>query len=335
MDTAKYSFKQLDESNSDVITELFASVFTKEPWNDDWSDENQLRAYIHDLVGQDNSLTFGLYEGNELTGVSMGHIKHWYTGTEYFIDELCISTSKQGQGIGTIFVGEIEKACREMGLTHLYLLTNKDAPAYKFYKKQDFYEAESTVAFSKDLRYFSTKPFETERLICRPFKHEDLEDMFKNWAADPNIQHEYGEPVYETVPQVRELLEKYIESYKNPDFYRWAIVEKSCGENIGQIAFCKVYPDCRTAEIEYCIGKRFWGKGYAGEALAGLIDFTFKNTDFLKLEAYHRVENTKSGRVLEKSQMYITDTVERFARENVSPHGEVCYCIDKDTYENK
>lgn len=152
MDTTKYSFKRLDESNSDIIRKLFASVFTKEPWNDDWSDENQLRSYIHDLIGQDNSLTFGLYEGNELIGISMGHIKHWYTGTEYFIDELCISTENQGQGIGTLFVTEIENACRELGLTHLFLLTGKDVPAYKFYKKQGFFEAESMVAFAKDLK---------------------------------------------------------------------------------------------------------------------------------------------------------------------------------------
>lgn len=152
MNDTKYCFKRLNESNSGEIMELFVNVFTKEPWNDDWSDENQLRLYIHDLVGQDNSLTFGLYEGNELIGVSMGHIKHWYTGTEYYIDELCISTEKQGQGAGTLFVGEIEKTCGEMGLTHLFLLTGKDAPAFSFYKKQDFCVAESMVAFAKDLR---------------------------------------------------------------------------------------------------------------------------------------------------------------------------------------
>lgn len=152
MSMQKYIFKRLNESNSGEIRELFVNVFTKEPWNDDWSDENQLCAYIHDLVGQDNSLTFGLYEGNELIGISMGYIKHWYTGTEYYIDELCISTEKQGHGIGTLFVGEIEKACRDMGLTHLFLLTGKDAPAYKFYQKQGFFEYESTVAFGKDLR---------------------------------------------------------------------------------------------------------------------------------------------------------------------------------------
>lgn len=183
------------------------------------------------------------------------------------------------------------------------------------------------------MQHFGTKTFETARLICRQFIPEDYKDMFKNWAADPDIQCEYGKPVYCTVSQVKDLLAQYIDSYRKPDFYRWAIVEKSGGENIGQIAFCRVYSDCKTAEIEYCIGKSFWGNGYAGEALAGLIDFTFKNTDFLKLEAYHRSENIKSGRVLEKSQMHITDTVERFAREKISPIGEVCYCIHKEDYK--
>lgn len=183
------------------------------------------------------------------------------------------------------------------------------------------------------MRHVGTKAFETERLICRPFRREDCGDMFRNWASDPNIQLEYGEPVYSTAEQVGGLLEKYIKGYENPDFYRWAIIEKSSGENIGQTAFCKVWSDCNTAEVEYCIGACFQGKGYAGEALKGLISHTFKSTDFLKLEAYHRIENTKSGRVLEKSAMTVTDTVERFLREKVSPHNEVCYCITKDMYE--
>lgn len=182
------------------------------------------------------------------------------------------------------------------------------------------------------MQHLGTKAFETNRLICRPFIAEDYEDMYRNWIANPNIQYEYGEPVYTDVPQVKGLLAKYISSYQKPNYYRWAIIEKSSNENIGQIAFCRVYSDCQTAEIEYCIGEPFWGNGYAGEALAGLIDFTFRNTDFLKLEAYHRSENIKSGRVLEKSAMYITDTVERFIRERKLPIGEVCYCINRDTY---
>ena len=90
-----------------------------------------------------------------------------------------------------------------------------------------------------------------------------------------------------------------------------------------------MYPELQTAEIEYCIGQAFWGNGYAGEALNALIGFMFQQGDFIKLEAYHRAENIRSGRVLEKSVMRITDTVERFRRENTQPHGEVCYCITK------
>lgn len=182
------------------------------------------------------------------------------------------------------------------------------------------------------MQHFGTKTFETSRLICRQFILEDCEDMFNNWASNPHIQFEYGESVYTNIVQVKDLLIKYIENYQQPDFYRWAIVEKLSKKNIGQIAFCRVYPDCQTAEIEYCIGESFWGNGYACEALTGLIDFTFKNTDFIKLEAYHRSENIKSGRVLEKSVMHITDTVERFVRKKNLPHDEVCYCINKDTY---
>lgn len=179
------------------------------------------------------------------------------------------------------------------------------------------------------MQHTGTIPFETPRLLCRPFETDDLDDMFSLWASDPDVQLEYGEPVYSDIAQVRELLDRYISGYNSPTQYRWAIIEKKSGRNIGQIAFCKVFPDCSTAEIEYCIGKNFWGNGYAGEALEGLISFAFKSTPFLRLEAFHRKENTKSGRVLEKSKMHLTDTVERFRRAAAAPEGEVCYCIEK------
>ena len=165
--------------------------------------------------------------------------------------------------------------------------------------------------------------------MCRPFRYSDADDMLRNWAADPDIQTEYGEPVYTDIEQLKGLLDRYVSPDGEKSGYRWAIIEKSSGENIGQIAFCKIWKDCLTAEVEYCIGKHFWGRGYAGEALDGLIGYAFSNTPFVKLEAYHRAENAKSGRVLEKSRMHITQTVQRFVREGILPEGEICYCIEK------
>ena len=141
--------KKLSINDKEAIKELFTDVFTGEPWNDDWSDGEQLDLYIEDLCGQGYSLTFGLYDGGELIGISMGDIKHWFRGTEYLINELCIKTDRQGTGAGTFFLTEIEKAVKEMGIKQIFLLTGRDVPAYNFYKKNGYVEESNTVPLSK------------------------------------------------------------------------------------------------------------------------------------------------------------------------------------------
>ena len=147
----QYQLKRIGPGEKEAIKEVFVSVFTREPWNDDWSDEMQLDLYITDLIGQNYSLTYGLYEKDELIGISLGYIKHWYTGTEYIIDELCIRREKQGSGAGTFFLQSIEEAIRELGLKQIFLQTEADVPAYRFYKKNGFTELEKHVSFAKEI----------------------------------------------------------------------------------------------------------------------------------------------------------------------------------------
>ncbi len=152
--------------------------------------------------------------------------------------------------------------------------------------------------------------------------------MLKNWISDPAVQNEYGEPVFTTEEDVQNLSNRYI-----TEPYRWAIYENNSNQCIGQIAFCKILDDVKTAEIEYCIGSDYQGNGYAGEALSAIIDYAFSQTDFKRLEAYHRAENPRSGRVLEKSSMHQTDTVERFRRVAITEHkNAVCYAITADEW---
>ena len=145
-----YTLKRLGPDDRETVKTLFAGVFTKEPWCDDWSDQEQLDLYIRDLTGQDYSLTYGLADdADELIGISLGYIKHWYSGTEYIINELCIRTDRQGTGAGTAFIREIEKAVRELGIKQIFLLTDSNVPAYAFYRKNGFAESKTCVALSK------------------------------------------------------------------------------------------------------------------------------------------------------------------------------------------
>ena len=137
--------------DKEIIKALFSDVFTNEPWNDDWSDQAQLDAYITDLTGQSYSLTFGFFEGERLVAVSMGHVKHWYTGTEYIVEEFCVDRTMQGQGIGSAFLKEIETYLAGKGITHFFLQTEDTVPAYSFYLKNGFQVMIGHVSFSKKI----------------------------------------------------------------------------------------------------------------------------------------------------------------------------------------
>lgn len=141
--------KELNTADIEAIKIFYSDVFTNEPWNDDWSNEDQLHRYIIDLTGNANSLTLALFLNSEMVGLCMGHIRHWFAGTEYQIDEFCISRNHQGVGLGTKFLKAIENELTDRGIKQMFLLTERSVPAYKFYKKNDFIELSDHVSFLK------------------------------------------------------------------------------------------------------------------------------------------------------------------------------------------
>ena len=84
-------------------------------------------------------------------GLSLGSIRHWWTGTEYVIDEFCVATSMQGQGRGTEFLAYIEASIKEKGIVHIFLQTERSVKAYQFYIKQGFQELPDHVSFWKEI----------------------------------------------------------------------------------------------------------------------------------------------------------------------------------------
>ncbi len=139
---------ELGLDNIEEIKKIFLKIFSAEPWNDCWEDK-QLHQYILELIGNSNSLSFGLYEGGTLIGISLGRIKHWCQGTEYWIDEFGILPEMQGQGFGSEFLKEIERALVKKGIPAIVLLTERTVPAYRFYQKCGFQEQEEQVLFAK------------------------------------------------------------------------------------------------------------------------------------------------------------------------------------------
>lgn len=144
--------KKISLDSIEVIKVVIREAFSNEPWNENWSDEQQLHSYILDLIDNKNSLSLGLYDNNKLIGVSLGRIKHWYAGTEYWIDDLAIIPDAQGHGYGAKFIDMIEDFIKEQDIVGIVLFTERDIPAYRLYIEKNFEEKKERVFFEKQLR---------------------------------------------------------------------------------------------------------------------------------------------------------------------------------------
>jgi aminoglycoside 6'-N-acetyltransferase I len=143
-----------------LMTDFFYTVFTGEPWNDDWSNTAQLDAYMTDLAGNANSLCYGFFEdgadgstggssGGQMLALAIGSIKHWFRGTEYAIDELCVRTDMQGKGIGSAFLEALQNELAAQDIHTIYLETDDWVPAFEFYKKRGFIHIKEHVSLYK------------------------------------------------------------------------------------------------------------------------------------------------------------------------------------------
>lgn len=143
--------KKLGITSIEDVKKLFLKVFTDEPWNDIW-DDNQINLYLDDLMNNNSSLPLGYYHEGQLIGLSLGYIFHWWQGTDYFVKELCIDNDFQNQGHGKAFLVLIEKYLKEHEITAYYLNTEKDVDAYQFYIKNGFTELKNNVFLAKNIK---------------------------------------------------------------------------------------------------------------------------------------------------------------------------------------
>ncbi|MBQ5338115.1 MAG: GNAT family N-acetyltransferase [Oscillospiraceae bacterium] len=183
------------------------------------------------------------------------------------------------------------------------------------------------------LTHTGTNTIETERLILRRFACSDDAAVLKNWASDAHLQAMYSEPVYPDLDAVHGLLDRYIGSYEKPDYYRWAVIEKECGECIGQIAFFLVDSKNHFAEIEYCIGSAFQCRGYATEATKALIAYGFDRMTLHKVQICTKTINAPSKRVIEKCGFTYEGTLRDYFFMNGTYVGRHYFSILRSEYE--
>ena len=151
------------------------------------------------------------------------------------------------------------------------------------------------------MNHIGTKTIETERLILRQFTVEDSQAMFENWASDDEVTKYLTWPTHTSEEISKSILRDWVDSYKMPDTYNWAITLKSLNNQpIGNIAVVELREKAKAAQLGYCIGRNWWHQGIMSEALSAVKDFHFDEVEFNRVEAKHDRNNPHSGQVMMK-----------------------------------
>ena len=174
----------LDESYLNEMAEIYKTAFAGEPWNDDWSDREQLYSYIREISGSYNCLNYGLKVDGRLAAMSLGMIRHWWEGTNYNIEELCVLPEFQGKGVGSRFMEMIEKDIETRGVVGIFLQTDSDKPAYNFYHKLGFGDLGAHISLYKSLPRKIVMATEEDRAELMKLYKIQIGKEFCPWTED-------------------------------------------------------------------------------------------------------------------------------------------------------
>ena len=138
------------------------------------------------------------------------------------------------------------------------------------------------------------------RVCLRPLRSADAEAL-SSLRDDPNVAR-YQSWRRCTLRDAQTLIEQMLPL--QPDtrgrWYQFGIVLNKSGELIGDCALRCPAADPKQAEIGFTLGRAYWGKGYASEAVGALVDWLFRLRGKRRIFAVTDGRNFASRRLLER-----------------------------------
>ena len=144
---------------------------------------------------------------------------------------------------------------------------------------------------------------ETGRLVLRPFRKSDFEDLKSVWG-DRETMSFYPE-IYSD-KRMREIVSEQIATYDKYGYGLFVVLEKYNGSFVGDCGITIQDIDgVDEYEIGYRIKKEHWGVGYATEAALAVKKYGFETLHLKKLCSYMESAHKQSRRVAEKIGMKV------------------------------
>ena len=143
---------------------------------------------------------------------------------------------------------------------------------------------------------------ETPRFVMRPWKLEDVEDIWP-YVSDPQFPRMMSWEAHKDRRVTTDYLQRQIDSLAAGTSVGWAIERE--GRAIGSIALDGIRWEFRAwridrAELGYWLGAPYWGQGYMSEAALAATRFGFEVLGLHKITIGCVQGNVASQKIIEK-----------------------------------
>jgi RimJ/RimL family protein N-acetyltransferase len=164
---------------------------------------------------------------------------------------------------------------------------------------------------------------ETERLIMRMFRPDDLDDLAALFR-DPDVLRYVGDGQPKGREEADRALQSIIKHWQTQGFGRWAVVDKQTQKFVGFGGLRSLFG---IPEVVYHLAKSHWGKGLATEIGRATLRFGFHERRFGRIVAIAKPLNSASIHVMNKLGMHFEMNTSYYDIDVVQ------YAISHDEFE--
>ena len=153
------------------------------------------------------------------------------------------------------------------------------------------------------MRYADFRTIETERLILREIRMEDIQEYYERLFGDGDVARYMLFDPHQDIGESLAHLQAGLEKYEQGHFYRWGAALKEDDSLIGLIELLRFDEETNSCSFVYMLGSDYWNRGYATEMLKAVLSFAFEELELERVVVDHMADNPASGAVMRKAGM--------------------------------
>lgn len=131
-------FKLFSPEHFKQCADIFFQLYKNEPFNYSWLTYSSVCNYFSDLLNTPKFYGFVIEQNGVIIGACFGIFSDYFKIKKYRISEIFIDKKYQGKGFGTELLSKVEEYFKRAGALVVEISTDKETPAFEFYKKNSY-----------------------------------------------------------------------------------------------------------------------------------------------------------------------------------------------------